>query len=378
VSIVTGDKVTWQEDYKIDLIIKPTVRCNFKCTFCSSTHISEDDNAIVELEDFERFIVRFPDTRTVIVNGGDPLMMKPQYYWDMIKILDKHNCPARISFTTNLWAFYKKPEMWVDLFRHERMGVGTSFQYGDARLKGDLTPFSEEEFWACSDLMLELVGYRPSFIAVIDKSNEDTILKTVELAKKMGVVAKINHAVASGEPVVFKGVTIGNANSMFTQADIYRHYVEIAKAGLAEWEHNTTSMMRRLRIQNTVCPLNRSCDEGIRSLQPGNSYYSCGAFGDDGEYPIDFEREMAGEFFTPLQNAPDIQAMKDACYACPMFQICNGCRKTVRDTKRLGLTEHHCRTMKELAPEIIRLNGMEDFLEPTPYEDESLPLIFKG
>lgn len=362
----------------VDLILKPSVRCNFRCTFCSSTHISDDHDEIVELEDFERFVVRYPHMRTVILNGGDPLMMRPEYYWKMIEILDKHGCEARLSFTTNLWAFYKKPEMWTELFLHPRVGVGTSFQYGDARLKGDLTPFTEAEFWACSDMMLDKIGYRPSFIAVIDKSNEHTVLQTVELAKKMGVVCKVNYAMASGPEVQFKGVVMGNYNSMFTQADMYRHYLEIYKAGLADWEHNTQQMIRRLKLQNTMCPLNRTCDQGIRSLQPGNTYYSCGSFGDDGLYPIDFDREMSGEFFTPLRDQPELQSMKDACFTCPMFQICNGCRKTVHDTKRLGLTEHHCRTMKSLAPDIIRLNGMEDILEPTPYVDESLPLIARG
>ena len=38
-------------------------------------------------------------------------------------------------------------------------------------------------------------------------------------------------------------------------------------------------------------------------LQPDGDYYSCGAFGDDKDKPIDFEREMQGEFFTPLQDS---------------------------------------------------------------------------
>ena len=48
--------------------------------------------------------------------------------------------------------------------------------------------------------------------------------------------------------------------------------------------------------------------------------------------PIDFEREMQGEFFTPLQDSLELTTMKKGCYGCPMFSICNGCRK---DNKRL-------------------------------------------
>lgn len=357
------------------LILKPTSRCNFACTFCSSTVLSEQPKEIVELEDIEQCLIRFPEIQTIIVNGGDPLMMPPQYYWDIIAILDRLGMNTTISFTTNLWAFYKKPELWSELFNHERLGVTTSFQYGDKRLKGDGSVFTEEDFIKVSDLFLERVGYRPDFIAVIDQDNVDTVLDTVRLAKRLGVEAKVNYVSASGPVVVKKGIEMGSINNFYTQADMYRSYLEIHAAGLGEWEYNTKQMVRRLKHGNTTCPLSRNCDTGIRALQPGQNYYSCGSFGDDNEYPIDFQKEMAGEFFTPLQEAEELHSMKEACNVCPMFAICNGCKKTIADTKRLGLVEHHCRTMKANAPRIIELNGLTGILEPTEYVDESVQLI---
>lgn len=359
------------------MIIKPTARCNFACTFCSSTVLSEQPDDIVELAEIEAFIKRFPETSTVIVNGGDPLMMPVQYYWDIIDILERYDCEANISLTTNLWAFYKKPEKWVELFKHPRVGITTSFQYGNARLKGDLKPFTEAEFIKISDLMLELVGYRPEFIAVIDRENEHTVMDTVRLAQRLGVEAKINHVAASGSEVDNRGVTMGSENNFFTKADIYEHYIQIHNAGLSEYEYNTQQMAISL-VGSTTCPLARSCDSGIRNLQPGLGYYSCGAFGDDGKYPIDFAKEMAGEFYRPLQEAEELHSMKESCNICPLFAICNGCRKTVADTKKFGLVEHHCRKMKSMAVEIIEINGLSGMLEPTEYVDESLELIFRG
>jgi radical SAM protein with 4Fe4S-binding SPASM domain len=362
----------------MDLIVKPTVKCNFKCTFCSSTHLSEDPKEIVELEQIERFVQRF-NVNTIIVNGGDPLMMPPEYYWSLIEILDRNDSDASISFTSNLWPFYIKPEKWEELFKHERMGVTTSFQYGDKRLKGDGSVFTQEDFQKVSDLFLERIGYRPEFIAVIDRDNEHTVLDTVRLAKEMGVVAKVNYVMGSGPEVVRGGITIGGQNQFFTQADMYGHYIEIYDAGLMEWESNTKQMAKRLQHKHTTCPLARNCDEGIRTLQPGGGYFSCGAFADDGAYPIDFEKEMTTDVIAmPLRYEADLDSMKESCYTCPMFSICNGCRKTVADTKRFGLVEHHCRKMKSQAAKIIEINGMSAHLEPTPYEDESLPLIARG
>ncbi len=354
----------------MDLIIKPTERCNFKCTFCSSTHITEDKTAELDLDYIFQFLKRFPNTQTIIVNGGDPLMMHPDYYWKLIEHLDSINSPATISFTSNLWPFYKNPNKWKKLFNHPRLGITTSFQYGGGRLKGDLTEFSEEDFWKVSDAMLEHVGYRPDFISVITEENEHNAIKNVELAKRMGVECKLNYAFSSGPPVKFKGITMGQEGKPFMLSKIYKIYVEIWKMGLAPWEYNTKQMMRRLREGKTTCPQNRKCDSGIRALQPSGDYYSCGAFGDDRVYSINFEKEMKGELITPLQSIQELNSLKQSCFSCPMFDICNGCRKTIKDLKEHDMVESHCSLMKTLAPSIIEANGLTGVLEVTPYVRE--------
>ena len=57
----------------MELIIKPTEACNFKCTFCSSTSIAESKVQLLSLDQIFQFLKRFPETNTIIVNGGDPL-----------------------------------------------------------------------------------------------------------------------------------------------------------------------------------------------------------------------------------------------------------------------------------------------------------------
>lgn len=354
----------------MDLIIKPTELCNFKCTFCSSTHITDDKNLILDLDYIYKFLKRFPETKTIIVNGGDPLMMDPDYYWKIISHLDEINSKATISFTSNLWPFYKNPYKWKDLFNHPRMGIGTSFQYGGGRLKGDLTEFTEEDFWKVSDAMLEHVGYRPDFIAVITEENDKDAIKNVELAKRMGVECKLNYAFSSGPIKKFKNITMGQEGKPYLLADIYEIYVEIWKKGLTQWEYNTKQMVKRLQGLSTTCPQNRNCDSGIRTLQPSGDYYSCGAFGDDRIYSIDFKKEMSGEKIFPLKFQPELQSLKQSCFTCPMFDICNGCRKTIKDLKNYNLVEKHCSKMKTLAPYIIEANGLTGVLEPTPYVNE--------
>lgn len=327
----------------MDLIIKPTQRCNFTCTFCSSTEIAKSNKPIHDLDHskIEKFLDRFPETSTIIVNGGDPLMMDPEYYWEIINLLEVRGMTeCIISFTTNLWDYWLHPDKWLMLFRHPQIQIATSFHYGDSRQIRPGQVFTEEIFLKVVNKFKDDIGYYPSFISVITNENKHLAINNVRLAKFLGVECKINYAMASGRE-----------GKPFPIGDMYQIYMDIYEEGLAEWEFSTNQMIKKLRGDEfTTCPLNRKCDEGIRNLQPtsetGYEYGSCGAFGDDQEYPIDFEKEMSGEFFTPLQKTFDIQYQKIECLGCPNFNICNGCYKTVQDLKRANLVEHSCEQMK--------------------------------
>lgn len=330
----------------MELIIKPTELCNFKCTFCSSVDLTESRSKILDLAKIFQFLDRFPLTSTIIVNGGDPLMINPTYYWKIIDYLDQKNMKTTLAFTTNLWDFYLHPQKWTELFLNTRVGVTTSFNYGDTRKITNNRIYTEEDFWNVSNLFLENIGYRPDFISVINDENESSALDNVRLAKKMGVECKLNYAMASGRE-----------GRPFQLSKIYKKYIEVVDAGLVEWEFNTKQMIKRLTGINTICPQNRNCDEKIRCLQPDGDYYSCGAFGDDREYPINFNKEMRqADIELPLLNDVEIAMLKQECLVCPMFSICNGCKKTVKDLKQASMVESHCSLMKELSHRIEELN----------------------
>lgn len=336
------------------LILKPTMTCNFKCTFCSSTNIIDgsDRSITLPLEKIFATLERHEHINTIIVNGGDPLMLDPSYYWEMLKWLEDHGRKTVVSFTSNLWPFYKNPEKWAPLLRHPQMGVNTSFNYGDGRRITKSRVYTEQDFWNVSDAMLEHVGYRPSFISVITDENFDTAIDNVRLAKRMGVECKLNYAMASG------------AQSRPLQlAKAYQLYVQLWEEDLWQWEFNAKQMARRLTKGDTCCPQARNCDEGIRAMNPDGSYYSCGAFGDDQEKAIDWKAELIAtdRVATPLQDDPYMQSMHGGCYGCELFAICNGCRKTVKDMKRFDMVEDHCSAMRELLPAIVKINEQVQF-----------------
>lgn len=329
----------------MELIIKPTERCNFSCTFCSSPKLAQSQTAQIKLEQIFQFLDRFPNTNTIIINGGDPLMMPPQYYFKILDYIEQRGMETTLAFTTNLWAFYKNPKIWKDLFRHRLVGVTTSFNYGETRRVTPEQNYTEELFWKVSDLFLSEIGYRPDFISVINEENYDTALDNVYLAKKMDVECKLNYAMASG-----------HQSKPFLKGKIYRTYLDIIKLGLSQWEYNAKQLLRKSHVLKTTCPLNRECDSNIRCLQPDGDYYSCGAFGDDKEFPINFEMEMySDQIQRPLSNQFELHSMKADCLTCPLFSICNGCRKTIRDVKRHGMVEEHCSEMQKNLTDILEL-----------------------
>lgn len=329
----------------MDLIIKPLEQCNFKCTYCSSTQLVEDKKARLSLDKVRSFLTRFPNTKTIIVNGGEPLLMSPDYYWKIIEFLDDLNMKeTTLSFTSNLWLFKKDPNKWLPLFRHMRVSVGTSFDYR-GRIKDDGKPYTEDEFWSISNLCANTLGYRPNFISVITEETLEDMIPLVLLAKKMDVLAKLNRVVSSGKQ-----------HKPLLLPVIYRKYLEIIDQGLANWEHNASELLNLLQGRPTICPIARDCESHIRVLQPDNSYYSCGSFGDDRVFPIHFEKEMQGTQQKNFQTV-DLHAHHQDCYSCFNFSLCNGCRKTIVDVRNHNLTKEHCKGMKALIPQFQALKG---------------------
>lgn len=339
----------------MELIIKPTERCNFSCTFCSSTDIADSKEQLLDLDLVDRWLTRFTDVTTIIVNGGDPLMVKPEYYYRLIDILEKHGkTDVIISLTTNLWDFHIRPDKWVDLFNHPQIAVCTSFNYGETRRISKDRVFTEIDFVSVFNKFVELVGYKPEFIAVIDHSNLETALDTVRLAKRLDTKVKLNHAMASGDQ-----------EKPLPLADIYSVYLNVLKEDLHHYEHNTNQLIKHFNNMHTMCPLARDCDKGIRNFNPDGSYYSCGAFGDDRLAKIDLVDELASDTIaTPLSNNILYETMHSGCYSCPMFGICNGCRKTIKDHRDHNIVEEHCVKMKAQSNDLIELS-----MGKIPYDD---------
>lgn len=328
---------------KIDLIIKPTQACNFACEFCSSNNIS-NNNKILSLDFLCDYILNNNIDR-IIVNGGDPLMVSPLYYSTLLAFIDNHHLNTRLSFTSNLWDFYNNPEKWKDIFRHPKVGVCTSFQYGNERKLRNGTVYTEDLFIAVFNKFKNLIGYNLMFISVINKNNEHLALKHVELAKKLDTECKLNPALASGR-----------TSEPYPLYRIYQIYVDIIKKGLSPWEFNSKEIIKLYNNQPTCCPYNRNCYNSIRCIDPDMNIHTCGAFNDNHYINLaNNKKTYELSKFNKIEISKDNFYIKKECLSCNLFKFCNSCYKNIADIKEFNLTDKHCINMKKLGPELCEV-----------------------
>lgn len=316
----------------MELIIKPTGRCNFNCTFCSSANLDIAHPTTGVPKPIKDLILKMKPTN-IIVTGGEPLTIDPEYYLELQELGKCH-----ISFTSNMKDFYFHPEKWERLVKDPNMGFITSFNYGDTRRWDENTPYTEEKFIEVSNLFKEVSGkdFLP-FIAVIDESNEDMLLDHVYLAKRLGTLVKINNA-----------SKIGRCGKNYPKWKMIKAYLNIIDLGLGDYEITC----REREFGRCAFNTNFMCNSTIRCCyvdSAGKLHYGiC-----DDEVSAEREIPMDEEFPVPIN--PKVpgkdQYIHDKCVYCELFRFCHGC-----NAHRLHAREfpEHCSEMLKMKDDLIR------------------------
>lgn len=327
----------------MDLVIKISDKCNFKCDFCSSNMIAANHKDL-PLWKVTSYIVDHPQVRNIIVNGGDPLCVDPEWYWNLLYWLEETKRDINISFTTNLWDFYKHPEKWEELFK-EHISVCTSFQYGDERKLATGEVFTEDMFVEIFNMFEERIGYKLKFIAVQNHKNASYALATVELAKRLGTTCRINPALKSGR-----------TEFPYPFHLMMRTWLDIIDAGLGEYEDNCKLLKDVWAGNDTECPFNSRCHDsefGIRCMSPDGSVHICPAIADDIMKGIDEAYVDGSGKKIPFKDI----LIKAECATCKNFKLCNSCKKRIIDIHSMGenYLNEHCTHMKAMIPRMERL-----------------------
>lgn len=351
---------------KMALVVKPTEICNFSCDFCSSPKLVEDKKTRLSLDNIYLFLKRFPKTDSLFIVGGDPLMMSPEWYRELITHIEENNYEAKISITTNLWAWYNNPTKWNWFLSHPKVEVGTSFQYGNGRKITPTRVFTEEIFRDVYKKFKEEIPNKDlCFLAVISEENEHLALKHVYLAKELNCQCRLVWSVKSGR-----------SGTVYPMSKLYKIILEIWRLGLTKYEQTAIAISEKIGGIEVACPMSRSCDHSMRSINPDGRYFSCGPLNDDLDVTneISFESEVIkGEkFYLPIQSDNSNQYLKLECLGCKMFQTCNSCRKHIKDLKSTNKVEEHCNTMKEIMVDLEKMAISPDL------QDQKISPLYKS
>lgn len=296
----------------MELIIKATGRCNFKCDFCSAG--KSDIQHQTYLHEAIKKQISILKPSSLIINGGEPLLAGKSYFEELLNASQCH-----IAIISNLKAFEEAPEYWTPLFLNPRISVVTSFQFGNRRKINDDVVYTEQHFKKVCSLFKEKVGYVPMFISVISAENEKLALDHIKLARELGTICKLN-------PLLPLGISAEHY-PLYKMMDIW---LEINEKGLEKYTDASVQFFfggcqfnTSLYCQSTIRAIYVDCNGKIR-------YSNCDNKIMEKEY-IELEES------TPIHCQKSIaprQMISKKCLSCELCRLCNACDITRELSKR--------------------------------------------
>lgn len=315
----------------MELILKPTAKCNFACTFCSAKNL--DIWHMTYIPDNFKIFLKTHNPSSIIITGGDPLTLDPKIYFELLEL-----GTWKISFTTNLKDFDMFPAKWIELFKNPRIGVCTSFQYGSNRLYDQSTIYSEQMFIDIMNKFNLAIGYTPGFIAVIDDTNEKYALKHLELARSLNTKCKINRM-----------MPLGQAYIQYPLYKLINIYLEAYDKKLNDYLDIQTALF------NGGCGfnINGMCQSTIRSMMFDENKNIIYAKCEDDLILKDFIDIEQNSLTFDRESINISEHINSKCMFCELFYLCHGCKHNRRLNK---LIENHCQEMLKLKNRILEMN----------------------
>lgn len=314
----------------MELIIKPTGKCNFNCSFCSSNRIVTNEDTKHVHEKLLWLIDQIKPSR-LLINGGDPLIMDPDWYYEMY---EKTEIP--MSLTSNMKDFYLHPDKWSSLLNEEWMTIGTSFQYGNGRMWDPNTIYDEAMFIKVVEKFHKYIhhGTLP-FIAVIDEHNEQFAMDHVMLAKKLDTTVKMNNA-----------IPVGKCDKWYPRYKMFQMYISVIESGLEKYEANCSGRFYPSCPRNTFFQCNKCIRSCYVDINDQLHVSNCDEFLVQG-----IEYSTIGEITG--KDVPDkirpSEYIKEECLSCSLCRLCNGCNLNRKYAKT---DPKYCDEMKKLEDKI--------------------------
>lgn len=306
----------------MELIVKPTDKCNFNCDFCAASSLKCDTlTSIDQLAD----VIDAIHPSNIIFTGGEPTMVSPDFY---SALLDEYP-EICVDITTNLRNLMANADKWSDVITNKNFKVTASFNYNNARKMSNGKPYDEITFRVDMIEFSYIAGYTPNFISVMtEKEDYSFAKKTCELARSLGTLCRVN------------GVNrIGRSTTGMPRWKMLEIYMKLIDDNLGKYEINC------IERGMGKCPMNGNlmCSNHIRAIyfKDGKLHWA------NCEEKLNLGITHEGiDWINSLY--PVDSPYKPECLFCSMNRICNACY-----INKCTLTEDACKNMKRISEKVL-------------------------
>ena len=328
---------------KIILIIKPTNRCNLRCSYCYHSEKGYEDSSSINSTELETIFNFFKKTNLEIIwHGGEPLLMGPKYYYQAIGLEKKYfSNEIKNRFQSN--GTLINPE-YCEFFKNTNSALGLSY---DGVANDDLRGDSAALLNVFELLHQEKVPF--GIIHVLTKQNIHFLIDDYRKYKEMNIHVKFK--------IVFP------VNNLLSQDSI--HYPEILSNLLDlydEWFFDTNckisvssfeQIIRMYFHASTEC-IYSSCLGKFLCIDPEMNLWPCGrnypdkyCLGNLEEYSCLHDIYNTDVFKSILSES--ISKRQRCKESCEHYQYCHsGC---INDSIMAGgigdLNTHSCTYVKK-------------------------------
>lgn len=178
------------ESDRVNLILKPTNKCNLSCPYCYNRSKSRNEKMMTAEEAIyiiNKVLCEYKDP-SVTFHGGEPLLMGKDWYRmvcsETRKIANEKGCHLSFNMQTNGTLV---DEEYIEIFKKYNIKVGFSFD----GTENDHTRKSTEKLLKSFNLFKENIGSCSAGL-IVTNNNAHKLIEEFELFEKLGVHPKFD------------------------------------------------------------------------------------------------------------------------------------------------------------------------------------------
>lgn len=335
-------------------ILKPTKECNAQCEYCCTPPDGIKRWTIEKTQQvIDKLLPHMSQRSSIVFHGGEPMMMGPDYYYQINDYIKSKKPDINIGIQTNLLLY--KSSAWKDLFLNVFSGgVSTSYEPDNHSriLNGSSVKYANVFFNALEQLIDD--GIKPLVIGTFSSLSLNDGMRLYEFSinrKRRSFHIRLNYQYPMGR-IRDTGPAITPVEYGEMLIDVYNRWIVDAPSFIV------TPLNQMLKIcltgDNNICPWTNSCGGQFVSIDPDGSTYNCGLFSD-----MHIQEYCFGNIFKQPVNellaspaARNIRRRRvnilPDCSSCRHFSVCQGgcARDSVLFNEDLYGKFYYCKSWK--------------------------------